>query len=333
MPDLVRSAVLSNYVEVARSVGLDAYALVKSVGLSPACLIERDMKIPTAAVRRLLEDSAALSGVENFGLRMAKTRRLSILGQLGMLVRDAPTVRHVLGLIIEHMRLHNESLHLHLEEGGGVVTIRQSFWVDEPGDMRQTVELSLGAQMRILRFFFDSHWSPRRVCFVHQSPVDLSLHRQIFGSALAFDCEFDGIVCNSSDLDSVIVASDPVMARYARETIEAGLSAGSKSVQHEVQHLVLRLLPAGRCTVERAARHLNLDRRTLHRHLDKEGTTFTQIVNSTRIDLSERYLANPNRNLREISDLLGFSGLSAFSRWHRTQFNVTASERQVHLQR
>ncbi|MDO8447908.1 MAG: AraC family transcriptional regulator [Rhodoferax sp.] len=332
MTDLVRSAVLSNYTEVARSVGLDPYAMVKSVGLSQGCLVERDMKIPTSAVRRLLEDSAALSGAENFGLRMAETRRLSILGQLGMVAREAPTLRHVLDIIVQHMRLHNESLLLHMEDSGGLVTIRQDLLVRERGAMRQSVELSLGALMRILRIFLGSDWSPRRVCFVHQSPVDLGLHRRMFGAALEFGCEFDGIICKSSDLDTPIASSDPVMASYARRQIEASISPDSKATEHEVQQLVLILLPTGRCNIAQVARHLNLDRRTLHRHLGKEGTTFTQLVNSTRMDLSERYLAHPNRKLADIAELLGFSGLSAFSRWYSMQFKTTPSKRQVALQ-
>ena len=116
MPELVRSAVLTNYAEIARSVGLDPYHMVQTVGLSQACLVERDLKIPATAVRRLLEDSAALSGVENFGLRMAETRRLSILGQLGMVARDAPTVRQLMDIIAQYMRVHNESLLLRIEK-------------------------------------------------------------------------------------------------------------------------------------------------------------------------------------------------------------------------
>ena len=156
---MVRSAVLTNYAEIARSVGLDPYQMVQSVGLSQACLVERDLKIPTTAVRRLLEDSAALSGVENFGLRMAETRRLSILGQLGMVARDAPTVRHLMDIIAQYMRVHNESLLLRIEEAGGLATIRQDLLVNERGSMHQSVELSLGAVMRVLRIFLGDDWS------------------------------------------------------------------------------------------------------------------------------------------------------------------------------
>ena len=311
MPELVRSAVLTNYAEIARSVGLDPYQMVRSVGLSQACLVERDLKIPTTAVRRLLEDSAALSGVENFGLRMAETRRLSILGQLGLVARDAPTVRHLLDVIAQYMRVHNESLLLRIEESGGLATIRQDLVVNERGAMHQSVELSLGAVMRVLRIFLGDQWWPRRVCFVHQSPVDLSLHRRLFGPALEFGCEFDGIVCKSSELDTPIASSDPVMAAYARRQLETAIGLDPKSIEKEVRQLVLILLPAGRCSVENVARHLGVDRRTVHRHLEREGLTFSALVNQARLDLSERYLAHPTRTMAEIADLLGGAASAA----------------------
>jgi AraC-like DNA-binding protein len=49
------------------------------------------------------------------------------------------------------------------------------------------------------------------------------------------------------------------------------------------------------------------------------------IVAGVRRELAERYLADPQRNLAEISSLLGFSSISGFSRWHRQQFGRTAS--------
>ncbi|NTV86029.1 MAG: AraC family transcriptional regulator [Burkholderiaceae bacterium] len=331
MTELVRSAVLTNYAEIARSVGLDPYHMVKSVGLSQACLVERDLKIPTTAVRRLLEDSAALSGVENFGLRMAETRRLSILGQLGMVARDAPTVRHLMDIIAQYMRVHNESLLLRIEEAGGLATIRQDLLVNARGSMHQSVELSLGAVMRVLRIFLGDDWSPRRVCFVHQSPVDLSLHRRLFGPALEFGSEFDGIVCKSSDLDTTIASSDPVMAAYARRQLESAFGADPTSIEKEVRQLVLILLPTGRCSVENVARHLGVDRRTVHRKLEREGLTFSGLVNQARLDLSERYLAHPTRTMAEIADLLGFSGPSALARWHQAQFGTPATVRRKAL--
>src|SRR5271170_7439010 len=77
MQTLVRSASLTDYLEVARSVGLNPSRLLAGVGLSRRCLRNPDFKVPEDAVRELLESSAAAAGVEDFGLRMAERRTLS----------------------------------------------------------------------------------------------------------------------------------------------------------------------------------------------------------------------------------------------------------------
>ena len=73
---LIRSASLTNYAEVAHKVGLDPYRMLAEFGLPARCLREPEIKIPSDAVRRLLEASAERSGIEAFGLLMAEVRRL-----------------------------------------------------------------------------------------------------------------------------------------------------------------------------------------------------------------------------------------------------------------
>ena len=58
---LIRSAVLSGYVDVAKSVGLEPYGMVARRNLPPACLTDPEVKVSAVAVVRLLEESAQRS--------------------------------------------------------------------------------------------------------------------------------------------------------------------------------------------------------------------------------------------------------------------------------
>src|SRR5258708_33467479 len=71
MGDLIRSASLTHYPELARSVGIDPKAMLKQARLPRHCLERPDLRVAVAGVRRLLEASAEASGVEEFGLRLA----------------------------------------------------------------------------------------------------------------------------------------------------------------------------------------------------------------------------------------------------------------------
>jgi AraC-like DNA-binding protein len=107
--------------------------------------------------------------------------------------------------------------------------------------------------------------------------------------------------------------------------LEASSGETPEKLSAQIRRLVLGLLGSGACNIEVVAQHLGVDRRTVHRRLTQEGETFSNIVAGVRRELAVRFLADPQRNLAEISTLLGFSSISGFSRWHRQQFGRTAS--------
>ena len=93
MASLVRAACLTNYAEVAQASGLNGARMLLDAGLSPGVLDEPDLMIPVDKVGRLLQASATQSGNESFGLCMARSRLLSNMGPVGLLIRDQATLR------------------------------------------------------------------------------------------------------------------------------------------------------------------------------------------------------------------------------------------------
>src|SRR5579863_5579311 len=116
MSSLVRAACLTNYSEVARACALDPVRMLLDAALSPSVLDNPDVLIPVERVGQLLQDSARQSGIESFGLRMAETRLLSNLGAVGLLVRDQPTLRESLCMLMRYQPVLNDALSLTVEE-------------------------------------------------------------------------------------------------------------------------------------------------------------------------------------------------------------------------
>ena len=115
------------------------------------------------------------------------------------------------------------------------------------------------------------------------------------------------------------------MARYARQYLDSILEQPHATTADKVRQFVRALLPSGRCSIEQVAQHLGMDRRTVHRHLAGDAEKFSSIVDAVRVGLATRYLTTTDRPLAEVADLLGFSGLSALSRWFSGRFDCSAS--------
>ena len=130
----------------------------------------------------------------------------------------------------------------------------------------------------------------------------------MFGRIVDFDAEFNGIVCGAEDLAGLLPSADPVMARYARQYLDAMISRPDMTLADKVRWLVRDMLPLGRCSVEKVAQHLGVDRRTVHRHLAQSGETFSSLVDQVRGELAESYLEGnkaPPRRCRGSARVLG----------------------------
>jgi AraC-like DNA-binding protein len=326
MDRFVRYAALIGYPELARSVGLDPARLMADEGLSVADLAEQDTWIPAVPVARLLERSAAESGVEDFAVRLSGRRRLSALGPLSVVLREEPDLRTALDLLIRYEQAYNGILDLRLLEADGLATVQVWLEFGAPVPVRQSVDLTVANLLGVLRSLLRADWQPLSVVIAHSPPADLGLFRQVFGPGLRFDQQFTGVVFPARDLDLPTVTADPALRPYARRLLDTVLPTPPATATAQVCSLVEVLLPTGRCSLAHVSRALHVPPRTLHRHLAEEGESFSAIVTDVRARWAERYLATGAYSLTEIAHLLGFAAPSAFSVWFRGHFGTTATE-------
>jgi AraC-like DNA-binding protein len=322
----VRTATLDGYLGLARSVGLDPARILTNAGLAVADLAVPDKWVPAAVVSRVLERSANESGVEDFGLRMAGLRRLATLGPLSVVLSQEPDLRSALGLLCRYEHSYNEALRMRLDEDGDLATMRLWFEFGEPAPTRQATELATAALLGIVRELLGRQWEPLSICFTHRAPESLDGHRAVFGPRLQFGHEFSGLVFYAVELDAANTASDPLLRPYADQLRQALGAPPAATVTGQVTQLVEMLLPVGRCSTHHVARSLGVTQRTLHRKLAAEGQSFSAIVHTTREALAERYLSADRYSQTDVSELLGFTAPSAFSRWFRQRFGVSPTE-------
>jgi len=322
MPELIRSATLTHYAKLARSVGLDPVAMLRKVRLPLSCLERRDLRIPVRNVRRLLELSAEDSKIEAFGLRLAEHSDGTTLGPLALLIREQATIGTALEALSRFIHIHNEGMRLAIGREGDIVTIT---FLLRGGALRQATELALGSINRAIGFVCAGNWRPLQIHFTHEAPRSRRFHRQFFGCALVFHSDFDGIVCAARDLERRIPTASPELARFLEGRIEV-FEERLDRWDARVAMLVRVLLPGGDCSIERVAAHLGCDRRTIHRRLAECGTTFSKILDDERAEIVTRLIDERSRPLAEISEMVGFSAQSAMARWFRERFGCSITE-------
>lgn len=331
MHSLTRSASLTDYEHIARSVGLDPFRMLRMAKLPARVLDDPNMMISADSVGWLLEESARLSGQEAFGLLLAETRSLANFGMLALLIREEPTLRAALQSCVRYMRLHNAGIQLRLEDVGDLVLLHVGVNMQgHLGVWRQAIEQSTGIGLRTLSMLTRNTFRPVRISFTHERPASLDVHHRVLGTAIEFSQEFNAIVCRGRDLDMPIPAADPALHREVKRSLDMQLANFRDEPAQRARQIVKMLLPSGLCSVDGVAKHLGMHRRTLNRHLAAEGESVTTIITAVRAELAEEYLANSKRKLYEVAELLGFSSAGDFSRWFRSQFGKTPSDWAAH---
>jgi AraC-like DNA-binding protein len=324
MSDLIRSAALTHYPEVAQSVGIDPRAMMRKVRLPLESLERPDLRIAATSLRRLLESSAAASGVEEFGLLMAERGALANLGPVALVVREQATIGDALKALARFIHIHHEGMRLAIKPRDGVVTLAIGLRT-LPRAPRQSSDMALGSLHRIIRALTGDDWRPLEAHLTHPPPRNRKYYRSFFGCPLIFNAEVDALVISARDLDRPIPSAHPMIANYLEKRVEA-IDVRPKQWDARVTEVVRALLADGDCTVERVAEHFGCTRRTIHRHLAECGTSFSEILDAERADLALRLIEDRSRPLAAVAEMLGFSAQSAMARWFKGRFgrSVTA---------
>lgn len=317
----LRAVTLTRYVEVAESVGLDGYWMLRHAGIPPSALDDPESRVPAQAVVRLLEKSAQRSGCENFGLLMAERSSFASLGPIALLLDRLPTVREIILALMAFRRHLNDIINVNLDDDGETALIQVGFIPDYA--KVQIIDFAVAVGYRVLTGASHGSWAPTTVHLTRTAPHDLLAWRRFFPAPIEFGSRFDGFACSTASLDIPNPNADPLMAQHARRLLElVPLPVEDAPIGDRVRRSIALLIPNGQGRLTPVAAQLGLGARALQRALGQEGTTFAGLLGEVRRELAQVYLAG-SQSVTTISEQLGYASPSAFTRWFASEFGTS----------
>jgi AraC-like DNA-binding protein len=153
--------------------------------------------------------------------------------------------------------------------------------------------------------------------FSHRAPADTREYVKTFAPhGLRFDAPCCGFAFDrkylATPLDGANARVHAILC--AQVELMAAELPSARSVAAQVRELIASQLPRMKPNAQHIASVLRMSRRTFVRRLEEEGTTFTRELEGVRHRLALKYVASADVPLTEISQLLGFSEVSAFHR-------------------
>lgn len=321
----VRAVTLTGFVEVASFVGLDPFALLRQAHISPSDLSDPEFRLSAATVTQLLEDSASLSGCQSFGLLMAECRTFESLGPIALLLQHLGCAREVFERTAAHRRQLNDIVNLSMTECGETTLVEIGVLPQFVG--QQVIDLTVAMTQHAVSGASRGLWKPRAIHFRHQAPDELRIFKRFFSAPLQFDSTFDGFECDKKELDRRWPWESKVMAQNAARLLErTEVGEPDSPFSDQVFRSIALLLPMGRASLEHVAGALGSSPRAVQRMLEKEGTTFGELMTKARRELATRYLSNPAQTISSVAEWTGYSSNSSFTRWFVGEFGLSPSE-------
>lgn len=294
--------------------GFDADNVLETCGLPRSELMNPDGRVPHSTMMVFWQVAVEASRDENLGLHLAEAAPLESFGVHTYALESSSSLREAYRRAARYQRLIHEVTELVFQEGAEEGVLRHAL----PGGRsvpRQVAEFLATLWLRFGRRVVGTDWAPRLVCFDHEPPSDLTEHVRIFRTAIRFQAGSTAMHIPNQILDESSLRSHGGLIRvlddYADRVISRFPTSSTQSGRVRnwlAEHLV------SRPTAEMVAESFHVSVRTLHRSLQREGTTFWSIFDQLRWDLAKAYLSNPRQSVTEVASLLGFSEVSSFHR-------------------
>lgn len=156
------------------------------------------------------------------------------------------------------------------------------------------------------------------VALLGEEPTHPEKYQRLFDCPVCF-CSGDNVLKFPAEcLEWPIVQNEDSLKEFLRnapyQLVTSKTTVGQQGLSLEVKKLLEDKLHSEFPGIEIIARQLNMSSRTLHRHLQKEGTSFQQLKDEIRRDAAVAYMNRPELTVNAVSMLMGFHDTSAFYR-------------------
>lgn len=312
------ASALTGYRDLVDELGADADALLRRSGIRPEDAGRMNVFVPLRSAVDAVERAAEVTATADFGRQLALRQSIDILGPVGVAARTAASVTEVFLIFDKFVAAYSPGIAV--DVGPGFVDWK--LLLDPLPAHPQTIELSLGLILGVLRSVLGADYSPAEIHIPHKRLTDEAGYRRYFGCALRDEASASGFRIDPADLARPL-DRDVLAHHYITGYLDDALSVRDTSVARSVSDIVGPMLPSGAVTVAFVAQQFGMHPKALQRRLAAEGTTFAAVVDDFRRETAARYLRDTEMSLLHLSRHLGYAEQAVLTRACRRWFGVT----------
>lgn len=306
-----------------------AYAAQREVSPAHLCslagisLTALQGKAPLVLTHKQLNDlwgnACHLSQDPFFGLHLGEAMQASALGAVGLIIQHSSTVGEALNHAASMTHLITDLFGMQVTTGKHSFTVQYIPYKDGRQEhtfaFRQMMDLFMAYTLHELDGLVLQRIQPLHIKMPFDAAQVKEYQRVLrcddIRQSAEYLVEFDNTHWNTPILT----------ANYGMQSLLLQKTGAMDQQLHTIPNLRTRLSSyllanayLGIPSLEKLAANFNVSPRTLQRRLQEEGLSYQQLAESVRRSLALHYLESGKYPVKEISYILGYNELSAFTR-------------------
>jgi AraC-like DNA-binding protein len=289
--------------------GYDADAIRTGAGISLEVLDDPDLRVPCEAFGRMFEIAARMRRIPNVMLRLAECTPIGAFPLIDYLVVTSDTVGAGLQQLGRYFRLI----------GNGIEFV--SYTDEDPirvvleGEVPPAKEFNVALGVIHMRTETEGRFAPVVASLGH-AVDDVEDYARALRCPVQARAGWSGWLIAPDMWRLPLRRRDPILRGVLERHANAIVSTipTVEGIVQDVRRVLASRIAGGDAGIEAVARALATAPRTLQRRLAAAGSSFQSLVELTRREAAERYLAASALSIAEIGYLLGYSEAAAFHR-------------------
>ena len=295
--------------------GIAPASLEQSIGTKLTDLADDESRVNLERYYALWEEAVEYSYEPDLALKLASRNVMEGMGLVGHVFFNCKTLSSAVEHYRRYYRLVNESVSIDLDIEEELAKIRYTVsdgFEYSPYEMEYTLVLAAERARRILQSGLDI----RYVAFQHSEPSYAATYTAIFKCQVLFGQPVSEIAFDAQYLDFQMPRSSPSLYKILTAHLDRLLTKLGRKTDtvSRVEAIVYKKMSDPELDADYVATRLNMSRNTLYRHLKKENCSYHDIVDNVRSEFAIKALESGEYSVTELTFVLGFSEVSAFSR-------------------
>lgn len=325
---LTRRHHLQAFTGTLEAHGFSSERIIGRLGLPMWQYGDPDDLIPLRDVLSVLAQAARTVGDERLGLLVGARSRFTNVNAIGKLIAASPTMYRAMKTTCRVANTHTSLARLWLVDAGDTVWFCRAQFPGMSVGLRQHEQfIMMGAMLDIVRLGAGATWKPAEIWLCTPRQPRLEETDALSGVRIRYGQSFGAIAVPRSTLGRPLLGSSwSASSTRARAKRWIGDAAPGDDFAGSLRQVLTALVPEGLPSVAAAAEIVGLSTRTLQRCLNREGTTYKDVVARVRYETAVELLEEPDAQVTEIAFHVGYEHLPDFTRAFRRWAGVTPSE-------